>query len=189
MACGKKKERPGTWEGEASAVGRSSHLGGRGSCRVDTSSSRPRMVLKALRTIMTGGSQIRLKGAHFGVGVGGRPVSGHGVCALGRARVQTVSKRRPWLVAPFNWLLGTFCKTFGVWVGVRPVSGLGTWEGYSSGHLGGRGFCRVQTSSLKGDCYLVRRSTAALVAPKGNEDAVTRHNVRGPPGDTVYMGL
>ena len=36
-----------------------------------------------------------------------------------------------------------------------------------------------------GDCYLVRLSTATLVAPKGKEDAVTR----GVGGDTVYMGL
>ena len=101
---------------------------------------------------MTGGAQNRLKGAHFGVGVRGRPVSGHGVCALGRARVQTVSKRRHWLVAPFNWhvfLRHVFLRHVFLRHVLQNVWRLGRREtGVWSGHLGGRGFCRVQTSSL-----------------------------------------
>ena len=71
-----------------------------------------------------------------------------------------------------EWLKGA---RFNVWEGDRCLA---------SGHLRGRGFCRVRTSplaggahdwlrgtfwrfGLHGDCHLVRRSTAAVVAPKG----------------------
>ena len=69
---------------------------------------------------MTGGAQNRLKGAHFGVWVGGRPVSGLGTWeGPGRSRQ-----------------------------GDSSGQALMTILGFRSRHLGGRGFCRGTVRAL-----------------------------------------
>ena len=133
-----------TWEGEASAVGRSGHLGGRGSCWW-----RPRGTFWAKNfwrlggretgvwsghlggrrfccvhtSSLAGGAHNGLKGARFGVWVRGRPVFGLGTW---EGDGSAVSIRLPWLVAPTTGLKGHV-------LGGRET---GVW----SGHLGERQF-------------------------------------------------